>query len=444
MPAAKPHVNIVYKHPAVPILYDVPETPAKPQPSATTTTTTTTTITPPLAQAVVRKPVVTVVRKPTAVRVARVESTQVKEVDNTTNDSIGVAVETVPTTRSCRLGCWFLYYYVLWFVRLFGRCPYTPPAAIPSAIQADVEVDGQPRQRHPNSQDVRHYFRGQRIQEGWEDPSQGLYINSVQHARFRTDPHEDCRLVQDQSVRRADGDFEVGRMALPDSESHSWRWRIVYLLMSFIVVAGVVVLTSQLEDVPTVEYWYNATKQTCEYTQDWICWDGFESDPGFEEFMSQNQTYAQYEGSSVWCHTLDTLSPDCVNQPGFDERETFRVNAWRIVGPILALFVCVVLVVSRWPAPLVELGQRIDYIPHALSALVYEMSMNPSLEDLETNWAARWRRVTSSLNIPDSENLALRNGTFAAARVYIQSSDSDFLLSHSRSTRCDKLFAGVS
>jgi hypothetical protein len=81
-----------------------------------------------------------------------------------------------------------------------------------------------------------------------------------------------------------------------------------------------------------------------------------------------------------------------------------------------------------------------DYVPHVLTSVLSDMNMSPSVVDLETNFPARFRRNASGLPIPDRDYLALRAGTYEAAKMYVHNDDLGFQLRHASSSLGDRLF----
>jgi hypothetical protein len=283
----------------------------------------------------------------------------------------------------------------------------------------------------------------------WHDYQQHVSVQQVLHARLKTDPLEDRRLVQDRFIKLVDGDIEVGRIR---SGPNCCKFFAVIIIAALVLMATIFacmsINISWIKLSPLLMS-RNVTVTDLVCSKDLII--------GCDHVHLETSDAIQHGLTHMsmrrdFCESVVSDDTSCFNHTynisGFGLSYD-AVNHINLMLPAVTIFltVLVLLIILYLSWNVLCLGFKrmtIDYVPHALSAILYEMSMNPTLQDLEVNWATRWRRLTSAMNIPDTENLALRNGTFEAARLYVLNSERDFQLSHSRSTLCDQLFAGVS
>lgn len=82
----------------------------------------------------------------------------------------------------------------------------------------------------------------------------------------------------------------------------------------------------------------------------------------------------------------------------------------------------------------------IDFIPHALSAVLAEGPVIPNVLDMQTNYSSRYRRICSGLPIPDIDAVEYKMGTYYMALKACAALSQDFQEGNIRTVTGEALF----
>lgn len=279
----------------------------------------------------------------------------------------------------------------------------------------------------PRPPSDRPLLSGVHVGNGWKDLPQGIRVTGVKHTTYHTSADKDTRLVQDRSIKLVDADIEVGRIY---SRLRFWDFIEVRRAWMCAAFLGLVVVAIALKTIPDAPEHDGYAVESFSYFPIHV----YRYQPTFTHlfhlpameavcFVTASEVERQY----------------CLENDGFLVSIASTVMFW--TGCVFALG-CLCCSFHKRDVPWTRV---VDYVPAALSSILYDMPMIPNMIDLINNFAARWRRYTSCMNLPDRDNIMLRNGTFEAARLYVQAANKqDFQLRHTRTTLCDVLFAEAS